>query len=200
MVKQLSGWLFAPLVGILVAGCNGGSLSFAYHDHEPAHPRHVDRVHVCTPDCHHHYHDGTRLVVLKGHRHGPGCGHVWTGKRWVVARKVPTRHVRHVCTPDCHHHYHDGTKVVVLKGHRHGPGCGHKWNGKHWVRVAQRPAYPPRAVPTPRRVPRAVPAPTPVHNRVYDRATGKWVAIHPNHVHGRGCGHVYINGRWCIRR
>ena len=44
-------------------------------------------THVCTPDCHEHYYDGEKLVILRGHRHGPGCGHVWNGKYWVPGQK-----------------------------------------------------------------------------------------------------------------
>lgn len=44
--------------------------------------------HVCTRDCHHHYWDGARLIEVRGHRHGPGCGHSWSGKYWIVARQA----------------------------------------------------------------------------------------------------------------
>jgi hypothetical protein len=88
-------------------------------------------------------------VVIKGHRHGPGCGHVWNGKHWVRANVSPAqKRIKHVCTSDCHHHYHDGVKLVpVKKGHRHGPGCGHRWNGKHWVKVEPHKAKPHKGKP-----------------------------------------------------
>ena len=40
--------------------------------------------HVCAGDCDHYY-DGGRYYYVKGHRHGPGCGHVLRGGVWVVA-------------------------------------------------------------------------------------------------------------------
>jgi hypothetical protein len=99
-------------------------------------------AHTCTRDCHHHYYDGTRLVVLRDHRHGPGCGHTWNGKHWVRVKRKVVKPAVHVCTRDCHHHYYDGKKLVVLKNHRHRPGCGHRWDGRHWVRVSTKPRRP----------------------------------------------------------
>jgi hypothetical protein len=39
--------------------------------------------HVCVGDCDHYY-DGGRYYHVRGHRHGPGCGHVLRGGVWVV--------------------------------------------------------------------------------------------------------------------
>ena len=84
-------WVISLASATLVClGCNGGRLSFSYHDHKPVRRTHVHR-HVCDHDCHHHYYDGTNLVVLKGHRHGPGCGHFWDGSRWVISKVAAVR-------------------------------------------------------------------------------------------------------------
>jgi hypothetical protein len=40
--------------------------------------------HACIGDCDHYYHGG-RYYYVKGHRHGPGCGHTLRGGVWVVA-------------------------------------------------------------------------------------------------------------------
>lgn len=91
------------LVSILIAcsGCVGGRVSFSYYDDDPR-PAKVVRVHkhtrhvhehrrVCTRDCHDCYWDGTQVVIIEGHRHGPGCGHVWDGKHWVVVKKAKAK-------------------------------------------------------------------------------------------------------------
>lgn len=39
--------------------------------------------HVCIGDCDHYY-DGGHYYHVRGHRHGPGCGHVFRGGLWVV--------------------------------------------------------------------------------------------------------------------
>ena len=81
----------------LCFGCAGGSLSVDYHDHRPVRRTHVHRTHVHRPHVHTHrcrdcYYDGDTLLVIKGHRHGPGCGHHWDGRRWVVRRtKAPPK-------------------------------------------------------------------------------------------------------------
>ena len=57
--------------------------------------------HVCTRDCHHHYYDGSRIIELPRHRHGPGCGHVWNGRYWVTgAERRPSRQP-HICNRNC---------------------------------------------------------------------------------------------------
>ena len=94
-------------------GCAGGRLSLSYYDREPRPVRvtHVHRhaKHVCTHDCHDCYWDGIKVVVLKGHRHGPGCGHVWDGKNWIIARKANVVRV------------HPGPKKVKKVRRVHGP-------------------------------------------------------------------------------
>jgi hypothetical protein len=44
-------------------------------------------AHVCTRACRNHYYDGRTVVTIKGHRHGPGCGHYWDGTYWVRVRR-----------------------------------------------------------------------------------------------------------------
>ncbi len=153
-----------------------------------SHP-HRRAPHVCSRDCHHHYYDGAKLVVIGGgHRHGRSCGHHWDGHHWVVVRKShPRKRVRHVCTRECHHHYHDGAKLVVIGGgHRHGRKCGHKWNGKHWV-LARR-SHPERRV---RHV-----CTRECHHHYHDGA--KVVTIRGGHKHGRGCGHNWNGTHWVV--
>ncbi|MCO6438383.1 MAG: hypothetical protein J5J06_14925 [Phycisphaerae bacterium] len=141
----------STLLLLFIAGCNRGSLAISYHDHRSPPERtyvHVD--HVCTDHCDEYY-DGHRVVVIRGHHHGPGCGHVWDGRHWVVIRKAPAREtVRPI---------HGPRKAVVVE-HVHGPDCG----------------------------------------CVYDRAGSKWVRVKRGHVHGPHCGHLYVEGRWVIRR
>lgn len=131
------------------AGCENGSLAINYHDHRPPPERTVVHVdHVCTEHCHHHYYDGDRVVVLREHRHGPGCGHYWDGRHWVVVvQKSPARDsvrpihgprkvaVEHVHGPDCGCAYdRAGSKWVRVKsGHVHGPHCGHLYIEGRWV-------------------------------------------------------------------
>jgi len=120
----------------------------------------------------------------------------------------------HVCTHACAHYY-DGTRyIVVRQGHRHGPNCGHHFDGSHWVIVARsQPVHvhepAPRVVevqkapaqrvhPPPTRVVEVGPPPGPSHLYVLDRRGNKWVMITKGHVHSHNCGHVYVEGRWCI--
>jgi len=121
-------WLIpiTSVVALAVTGCFGKSMSFSYY--EPDHVR-VKRVylpshHVCSHRCHEHYWDGRGVVVLRGHRHGPGCGHHWDGGYWKGIRKgnVKKIHPRH-------------RRGVVKKGHVHGPGCGHHWDGRYWKKA-----------------------------------------------------------------
>ncbi len=142
-----------PFALISLAGCGGRGLSIHYYEREPVvrrAPVHID--HICARDCHHHYHDGTRLVVLDDrHHHGRHCGHHWNGSHWVgaISKSPRTGHVKRVGP---------GVKRVGKVGHKHGPQCG----------------------------------------CVFDRAGSKWVVVRKGHVHGRGCGHVRIKGRWTI--
>lgn len=133
---------------------------------------------------------------------GMGCNGGNLSLAYHDHRPPPPRRSRnvHVCTRDCRHHHHDGRKkVVVKKGHRDGCGPGHYRDGERCVAVGKRKPRG-KVVRPPPKAYRARRAPAPSHNRVFDRATGKWIAISKDHVHGPGCGHVYINGRWCTRR
>lgn len=100
--------------------------------------------HVCTLSCHDHYydHDGRRVVIQSVHRHGPDCGHHWSGSRWLLVTSsgpTLTPAPSHVCTRLCHNHYYLGEKLVVIKGaHRHHDNCGHRWTGKRWVVVKKK--------------------------------------------------------------
>ena len=154
-----------PLSALLIACTACERVSFSYYERGPR-PVHRRTTHVCTKDCHHHYHDGTRLVVTRGHRHGPGCGHVWNGRYWVPERKTVVYHV-HKPKP----------KPVVV--HKHKPVGVHKHKarpGKKFVLKTARPGK----------------------YYVYDRRGSKWVKIRKGHVHGPGCGHVYVDGVWCL--
>ncbi len=149
MLKRLSG------IGLLVAlgwgcpGCRIEGISFSAYDHHPpvrVRRVHVDVSHVCTRDCRSHYWNGNRVVVLNEHRHGPHCGHLWSGTHWVV-RKARIRavhydhgagHVTHVHGPSCGHVYHPRSHrwIVVGKSHRHHRGCGHYFADARWsIRV-----------------------------------------------------------------
>ena len=114
----------------------------------------------------------------------------------------------HICTPACVHYY-DGARYVVSRGrHHHGHGCGHVFDGAHWVvAVVRTPA--PRVVevheapaarvhPGPVRVVEIPPPPGPVNIYVFDRHGSKWLRIAKGHVHGPGCGHVHVEGRWSL--
>jgi hypothetical protein len=162
----------------LLAGCEGG-VAVNYYDSPPRHRVvHVDHGHICSHTCH-HYWSGGEFVIVRGHRHGPGCGHTLHEGRWIVVRRTPEVRT-HADSPDVHIHrdspdvhihrgapdvqvhrrVHPGPTRVTPVEHIHGPGCGH----------------------------------------VYDRAGSKWVIVGHDHVHGPGCGHAYIEGRWVIRR
>ena len=51
--------------------------------------------HTCTRACDHHFWDGARLVILTGHRHFRGCGHKWSGHRWVSTGKIKANRGHH---------------------------------------------------------------------------------------------------------
>ena len=118
----------------------GGCVTVLRHEHyrRPVRRTHVHTTHVhprtvCTHDCPDCYYDGSRVVVIKGHRHGPGCGHHWDGRNWVVVRKVrppvgvkvvPPRRTVHKAGPA-------GPKPHVHKAKPPGP--------KHGVRKAKLP-------------------------------------------------------------
>ncbi len=106
MLKKAIGLM--SLTGLVFACTACERISFSYYDRGPSR-HHVTRVaHVCTHGCHHHYYNGSRLVVLRsGHRHGPGCGHHWSGTYWVVRRGSPVRYA------------HTPNPVVVRKSRAH---------------------------------------------------------------------------------
>lgn len=114
-------WLM-PLASMALGcmGCGFRSVSFSYYDDDPP-PVRVARVHrhvhhTCGYDCHDCYWDGHKVVIIKGHRHGPGCGHVWDGKHWMVVKRSKARPV-HRRTVKVHKarpippHVHKVTKV-----------------------------------------------------------------------------------------
>ena len=136
-------------IALLGAGCAGGRISFNYYDHEPKRTRvtHVYRHadHVCSHDCHDHYWDGTRVLVLKGHRHHRDCGHIWDGGHWVVARQgrvepvhshvKRVKRVKHVHGHKCGCAYNRRAHkwIKVKKGHVHRRGCGHVHIDGRWT-------------------------------------------------------------------
>jgi hypothetical protein len=142
-----------------VKGCSEGSFGFSYTEEAPP-PRMVvvEPAHICTHACAHYYHEGEYLVVRRGHRHGPMCGHAFDGRRWVVAVATPSG------------------------------------------RVHVESTAPPKQVhPPPVRAVR-IPAPPPgnVNAYVYDRRGSKWLKVSGKHVHGPHCGHVHVEGHWCM--
>ncbi len=150
MARRFIPVLVLSCVLITCASCRIGRVSFGYEDDRPRRVTHVHRVptHVCTTDCHRHYWDGTRVIVLsKGHHHGSQCGHHWDGVHWVVARKARAGRVRAV------------PRKVLKTRHTHGASCG----------------------------------------CAFDRRGHKWLKVGKSHLHRRGCGHVFIEGRWSIR-
>lgn len=120
----------------------GGCVTVLRHEHyrrpvrrTHVHTTHVHPRHVCTHDCPDCYYDGSRVVVIKGHRHGPGCGHHWDGRSWVAVRRAPrsvgvkvlpprrTVHKAGPAGPKPHVHKakHPGPKRHVHKGKLPGP-------------------------------------------------------------------------------
>lgn len=125
-------WSVIGASSLLLTGCGDRDDDVRY--------RRVERGHVCGVDCHEHYYDGRKTVIVSGHRHGPGCGHHWDGRRWVVVRSQPKPPQGHQCTIDCHHHaYSSYGHEISLRNHRHGPGCGHVYNGHRWVAASGTP-------------------------------------------------------------
>jgi len=126
-------------VAVVVSGCGGEQVSVRWGDPPPRRRVvYVEETHICTRLCHDHYWNGSRVVVLSGHRHYDGCGHVFRGGRWIVVAghgdRVRVTEV-HRCTRRCSNHYWTGGKMVVLTGHRHGPGCGHFFSNSRWLAV-----------------------------------------------------------------
>lgn len=59
------------------------------HEHHHGRPVVVEHVHSRDCGC---VHDGhSYFVIDKGHRHGPGCGHQFNGRHWVVYKEQPAR-------------------------------------------------------------------------------------------------------------
>jgi hypothetical protein len=147
---------FVGLVGLvgLLPGCEGG-VAVNYYDADPPRHRtvHVEHGHVCGHTCS-HYWSGGEFIILRGHRHGPGCGHSMHEGRWIVVRPAPEVRV-HADTPDVHIH-------------RDSPDV-HVYTEPADVHVHR------RSQPVSRTVTRV------------------------EHVHGPGCGHAYIEGRWIVR-
>lgn len=193
------------LMGAMLAALPACGSSGSRHDYDYIEEHHLayeGPPHVCTPDCHTHYYTGRRLVVLDNHRHGPGCGHAWSGRYWVDddsrhehgdrrgRRPHRDRHehgetAKHVCTPDCHDHFWNGSRLVTLRGHRHGPDCGHVWKGRHWV-AAGRSRGPAEHVCT-----------RDCHNHVHD---GRRLVTLRDHRHGPNCGHTWNGRHWIAQR
>ncbi len=100
---RVGGFVTVGMVAVLVFGSIGGCSSFGYYDHRPVRqshvyvepqPVHVTRIaadHVCDERCYDHVYNGSRVIVLRGHRHGPGCGHRWNGRYWVIAKAASHR-------------------------------------------------------------------------------------------------------------
>ncbi|MCH8243948.1 MAG: hypothetical protein IH897_15240 [Planctomycetes bacterium] len=127
MSKILFGIVTFAVVLAFATGCRLRSLSISAYDHdrhgyahgevvhhdyvhhEPASVRvYTRRGHVCGFDCHDHYWNGVKLLVLDGgHRHGPHCGHHWSGSRWTLVAKKAGKS-----------HHHKGAKIKIRK-YRH---------------------------------------------------------------------------------
>ncbi|MCH7808552.1 MAG: hypothetical protein IIB60_04955 [Planctomycetes bacterium] len=201
--RSLWFWFIAPVV-LVALGCRGGSFSFNYHDHRPARSAQpvqlaqpaqpVRPVHVCTRACHHHFFDGTKLVVIEGnHHHRAGCGHGWDGHHWVRVYRGPLSPRGHRCTLDCHNHYSDGIKLILIAGHHHGQGCGHLWDGEHWLLVRTGPVVTVRPTPAPVRGIHV--CTRGCHEHFHD---GSQLMIVPGHHHGAGCGHSWNGQHWVV--
>lgn len=91
----------------------------------------VARQHVCSGVCDHYCDDDGQWIVVRGHRHGPECGHHMISGRWVVARAIVVDHSNR-CHSGCDHYWHGG-RWYRVHGHAHGHGCGHDWDGGRWV-------------------------------------------------------------------
>jgi hypothetical protein len=109
----------------------------------------------------------------------------------------------HICGPGCGHYWDGGRYVVVTRGHRHGPGCGHVLTDNRWVVAVSGPHG--NAVvahgdvhPAPVRAVRIPPPPGRADYYVYSRSGSKWVKVRAGHRHGPGCGHIVVDGHWCL--
>ena len=68
---------------LLLAALMAFSVGCVVSGHIDGEPVTVRSGHTCVGDCDHYYHGG-RYYYVKGHRHGPGCGHVLRGGVWVT--------------------------------------------------------------------------------------------------------------------
>jgi hypothetical protein len=148
--------VLAAGLAVGLGGCRISSFHVSAYDDDPPPVQRVylPEGHVCGQHCEDHYYDGARVVVLSGHRHGPGCGHDWDGYRWIVIRKGKVKHVHnqppvyrvhevpqkvvtvgHVHSDHCGcaYHPHQKTWIVIENGHRHGPDCGHVFVEGRWT-------------------------------------------------------------------
>ena len=150
----------------------------------------IERTHVCTRGCNHHFYNGSRVVVLRGHRHGPRCGHVWDGRYWIRGPRRAVR-TRHVCTRRCNHFW-NGSRLINIRGHRHGPGCGHNWNGTYWIAGGRGPIAGPRGG---RGSVRGRHVCTTRCNHFWN---GSRLINVRGHRHGRGCGHTWNGTYWVV--
>ncbi len=153
----------------------------------------IEHRHVCTDACFNHYYNGNRVVVIRGHRHGPNCGHRFNGRYWIRGKRVRRGNVRHVCTRNCNNHVYQGGRLITVRGHQHNRRCGHVWNGTYWV-VGARGGRGGTTVIRKR--------PTHVcsrscHNHLFD---GSRVITLDNHRHGRTCGHSWDGTHWIVDR
>ncbi len=193
--------VFATVVmGLASCGCERLNVALNYHEPRPVYRSHIDVGHICTDGCLDHYYNGSEVVVLRGHRHGHGCGHYWDGSHWGVTVSRGHAPAVHVCGPRCHNHFWNGSRLVVLgSGHHHNDSCGHQWDGRHWVVVSRTRHHNDVHVDV---APRVHVTTTHHHGPacgcVYDRSGSKWVKVSAGHIHGAGCGHVHRDGRWSV--
>lgn len=153
---------------------------------------HVERRHVCTRNCPDHYYNGSRVIILRNHRHGPGCGHVWRDRYWVRARPRRVVRTQHVCTRGCNHFW-NGSRLVNIRGHRHGPGCGHNWNGTYWLVGGSRGGT--TVIRKGRPAVRRQHVCTRGCNHFWNGS--RLIDVH-GHRHGPGCGHNWNGTYWIV--
>jgi hypothetical protein len=135
-VKTVVGGITALL--LVSSGCSLGSISFHHHDDRPVHSRRVLHNHVCNRDCHDHYYDGQRVVVIRDrHRHGPECGHHWDGRHWMVVKKGKSKVRRHAHVHGdscgCAFEPRGNKWVKIREGHVHSRHCGHVHKDGRWT-------------------------------------------------------------------
>ncbi len=162
------------VVGVASCGCERLNVSMNYHEPRPVYRTQIDVGHICTEGCLDHYYNGSEVVVLRGHRHGYGCGHQWNSSYWVVVSQpqhydnvqvevAPRRHnvTPRVHVPTTHRHgpacgcvyNRAGSKwVKVSGGHIHGLGCGHVLHNGRWSVIIQSPSHNNRVKIHPRRI------------------------------------------------